>query len=264
MIEKKCLICNKSFIVIDTREHTAKYCSTKCQIESLKGALNCECKICKKRFHIKQSHISKKNGNCCSRECLSKYKKTLMLGKNNHQFGLKGNLNASFIGEKIYKNNHNLIDIFIYIPKHPYANKHGRVLEHRLLVEQNYKQFDFKYFEKIDNEIVLKKSIAIHHIDFDHNNNKIENLMPVTKSEHRIIHNANTIVNRNKITGRIIGVFKQGELLEKPVEVNQQPSSNSNILEGSTTNTRIQTDNAEDSNSDTSALPTKFSGDDIV
>lgn len=49
--------------------------------------------------------------------------------------------------------------------------------------------------------------------------------------------------------------FKQGELLEHPDEDNQQPSLNSNILEGSTTNTRIQTDNAEDSNSDTSALP---------
>lgn len=50
--------------------------------------------------------------------------------------------------------------------------------------------------------------------------------------------------------------LKRGEMLEKPVEVNQQPSLNSNILEGSTTNTRIQTGNAEDSNSDTSALPT--------
>ena len=50
---------------------------------------------------------------------------------------------------------------------------------------------------------------------------------------------------------------KQGELLEKPKmkEVNQQPSLNSNILEGSTTNSRILTSNVEDSNADTSALP---------
>lgn len=48
---------------------------------------------------------------------------------------------------------------------------------------------------------------------------------------------------------------KQGELLESLEADNQQPSLISNNLEGSTTNTRIQTDNAEDGNSDTSALP---------
>jgi group I intron endonuclease len=52
---------------------------------------------------------------------------------------------------------------------------------------------------------------------------------------------------------------KQGELLETPTlerqkEDNQQPSLDSNIFEGSTTNNRVQTDNAEDSNVDTSAL----------
>lgn len=48
---------------------------------------------------------------------------------------------------------------------------------------------------------------------------------------------------------------KQGELLENPEEDNQQPSLSSNTLEGSTTNSRVQTDNAEDSDANTSALP---------
>ena len=48
---------------------------------------------------------------------------------------------------------------------------------------------------------------------------------------------------------------KQGELLEHPEEDNQQPSLTSNSFEGSTTNIRLQTDNAEESNDDTSALP---------
>lgn len=48
---------------------------------------------------------------------------------------------------------------------------------------------------------------------------------------------------------------KQGELLGSLEADNQQPSLISNNLEGSTTNTRIQTDSAEDGNSDTSALP---------
>lgn len=49
--------------------------------------------------------------------------------------------------------------------------------------------------------------------------------------------------------------LKQGELLGHPTnEDNQQPSLDSNVFEGSTTNNRVQTDNAEDSNVDTSTL----------
>lgn len=36
------------------------------------------------------------------------------------------------------------------------------------------------------------------------------------------------------------------------------------LLKGSTTNSRVQTDNAEDSNADTSALPSINTSDDIV
>ena len=46
---------------------------------------------------------------------------------------------------------------------------------------------------------------------------------------------------------------------------NQQPSFDRNIIEGSTTNSRVLTDNAEDSNTNTSALPNiKNISDDIV
>ena len=58
-------------------------------------------------------------------------------------------------------------------------------------------------------------------------------------------------------------VVKQGELLENPEGVNQHPSIYRNIIEGSTTNSRVLTDNAEDGNTDTSALPDSI-GDDIV
>jgi len=53
---------------------------------------------------------------------------------------------------------------------------------------------------------------------------------------------------------------KQGELLENPEvnQDNQQPSLGSNTFEGSTTNSQIQTGNAEDGNTDTSALPFKI------
>lgn len=54
--------------------------------------------------------------------------------------------------------------------------------------------------------------------------------------------------------------LKQGELLENPTlerqkEDNQQPSLSSNTFEGSTTNSQVQTDYAEDGNANKSALP---------
>ena len=59
-------------------------------------------------------------------------------------------------------------------------------------------------------------------------------------------------------------VVKQGELLEHQEVGNQQPSIYRNIIEGSTTNERVLTDNTEDGNFNTSALPDYNIGDDIV
>ena len=77
------------------------------------------------------------------------------------------------------------------------------------------------------------------------------------KSEHRKLHNSTKEIIRDE-KGRIAGVFKQGELLENHSDNdNQQPSNDRNIVEGSTTNSRGLTDNADAGNADTSALPTK-------
>ena len=65
----------------------------------------------------------------------------------------------------------------------------------------------------------------------------------------------NNIIEKYK---RIIGVLKQSELLENLEVDNQQPSKNSNILEGSTTNNRVLASNVVDSNVDTSALLNKI------
>ena len=258
-----CKICGNKFLVPSYRKNTVKYCSKECRNKSLYGNNNCKCLVCEKQFHLKPFSI-KPNGNCCSRECLAKYKRETMSGSNNHQYGLKGDKNASFKGDKICRKNVNLTDVLLYKPQHPSCDASGRVLEHRYKVEINKTLFDDKYFELKNGVYVLKRGIEVHHINHDHNDNRIENLIPFTKSEHRSVHNLNIVFVRDIKTGRITGVFKQGELLEKPEEVDQQPSLNSNILEGSTTNSRIQTDNAADSNANTSALPVIVYGDDIV
>lgn len=259
LIKKICAICGKEFEVPHWREDKAKYCSPECRQESLKGKPNCICEYCGKEFHVKPYHKNKYKHHCCSKECLNKLKEILYKGEGNHQYGLKGDLNASFKGAELLKRNNSIIDIFVYCPDHPYKDKNSRVKKHRLIVEENYERFDYKYFEEVNGRIVLKRTAHVHHINGDHNDNRIENLMPVTMSEHRAIHNKECVIQRDRTTGRITGVFKRGELLENPEVGNQQPSMNSDVLEGSETSSRVQAD----SNTTTSALPDLI-GEDIV
>ena len=104
----------------------------------------------------------------------------------------------------------------IYCPGHPFADKTGRVKKHRLVVEENYILFPLKYFIEINRRYYLLPSTDVHHIDFNHNNNDISNLVPCTKKEHRQYHKS-IIIERDEL-GRIVktAVLKQGELLEQP------------------------------------------------
>ena len=158
------------------------------------------------------------------------------LGEGNHQYGLKGNLNASFKGEEILDTNHKIIDIRVYNPSHPYADKSGRVLKHRLIVEQNHELFDAKFFDIINGIYVLKKEYSVHHKDNNHDNNDVNNLEILTRSEHTSKHNLEKTIIKDPITGRITGVIKREELLENPEVDNQQPSQPLTKLEGSETN----------------------------
>lgn len=234
-----CRECKKEFEDNHSASQYPKdFCSYGCYEKWLRSnrTPNCECAVCGKKMYLKPSRIKRaKNGVTCSKECANKLKATYMKGELNHQYGLKGDKNASFKGIEITEKNNNLVEILVYIPDHPYANKNGRVTKHRLLVEQNYKNFDEKYFEEINGFIVLKRDYYVHHIDGNHSNNDLSNLQIVTRSEHTSIHNKEREIIRDNL-GRITGVVKREELLETPEVVNQQPSQPLTKLEGSETN----------------------------
>ena len=228
-IIKTCEICGKEFKVSKSRYNTAKCCSKKCLSIYQKGKPNTTCPICGKPFHVKPSHKNKhKHVTCCSRECLNIWKQTFYKGKGNHQYGLKGPLNASFKGEEIQNKNIKQIDDLIYMPNHPRASRSGRIRKYIWMVEQNYQLFDPKYFYFDGENYYLKKGIVVHHKDGNHNNNSIENLMPVTIGEHAKIHmemgTYDFLERDSKGRFKKTAVFKQGELLENPEEDNQQPS----------------------------------------
>lgn len=261
-----CKICGKEFEYPHWRKGTALYCSIDCQRQSLHAEDNVVCTVCGKPFHLKPSHIKKRKGTniFCSRKCFAEYKKSSFKAEKNHQYGLKGEKNASFKGVELKKKNNNIVDIRVYAPQHPYKDKQSRVLKHRLIVEQNHTLFNPDYFESINGMIILKPQYQVHHIDGNHDNNDVSNLQVVTKSEHTAIHNKEKLIVRDKL-GRITAVLKQGELLENhKTNDNQQPSLSGNAFEGSTTNSRVQTDNAVDSNADTSALLLGNKNEDIV
>lgn len=147
-------------------------------------------------------------GYYCSRECLAEDKKEKFKGENNHQFGLKGSLNSSFKGEETTKCNHSNIDIYVYKPKHPLANSNGRVLKHRLIVEENYKLFEDYFFDVQGGVPFLKKGYDVHHKDGDHSNNLIENLEILTRSQHTSHHNKQKTIVRDQ-KGRILKLVKK-------------------------------------------------------
>ena len=267
-VEVVCANCGKKELVPPCRAKKYLCCSTKCLGEYRKNhcetGVKCICPICGKEFRLKQSYFNKlKGAPCCSYECSYKLKEQTFCGENNHQYGVIGDKNASFGGKEIMSSYGYILE---YCPGHPKpcdtGNKTTRVRQHRLVIERNYDKFDPKYFEEINGWIVLKDEYDVHHINEIKTDNRLENLQILSKSEHSKLHNWLEKARINKYKS-IIGVLKQGELLENLEVDNQQPSLNSNILEGSETSSRVQMD----SNATTSALLQQIKeivGEDIV
>ena len=103
MFEVKCKTCGKKFNVHPARFHSRInfYCSKKCESIGKVAKPNYKCIVCGKPIHVKPSKIKKsKWGITCSRECLKINKSRHTTGAGNHQYGLKGKLNASFKTDK--------------------------------------------------------------------------------------------------------------------------------------------------------------------
>lgn len=208
-----CIVCDSEFKRYGKQALTAKTCSYKCLGEFNKAEPNTKCSSCGKDFHMKESRKKRHKrtmGYFCSIECSADYRKTYFKGENNHQYGLKGNLNASFKGDIITKVNHNNLDLYKFVGYDYPNNNGGRVLFHRYVVQENYQLFDINFFELICDKYILKSNIDVHHKDNNHNNNDLENLELMTKSEHTSHHNKEKQIIRDS-KGRIkrLQILKQ-------------------------------------------------------
>ena len=153
---------------------------------------NLVCPICGKPFHRKPYAIKIakwKDGMCCSLACNHELRKIKFKGENNHQYGLRGQKNATFLAGKITKKNHRQRDVLVYVGEWHKKAINGRLKEHRYLAEKNHAIFGDEKFEKIGDWYYLKEGYIVHHKDHNHNNNSIDNLIVLTKAEHTRLHN---------------------------------------------------------------------------
>lgn len=252
LVEVVCAECGKHETVFKSRAEYYVCCSKKCSAEYKKKHNTTKvekvCPICGKHFWVKPSQSKRRV--CCSQTCVRKYQSQTRCGENNPNY-------------------------------RAYSIENG-------IKSKSYKRYKEPY-RKIARDILgvknMPKGYDIHHKDANENNHNPENLVALPREVHMLIHRwfGNIMISAlhtGKISREVFfsmcneeqanfykeiidlnilhqEVVKQGELLENPEVDNQQPSIYRNIIEGSTTNSRVLTDNAEDSNANTSALPIK-------
>lgn len=98
------------------------------------------------------------------------------LGRDNPNYGKRGPDSPHFIGIRVIDDDGYFR---VYKPDHPHADKRGRVLEHRLIYEEHYKCCILRY-------------IHVHHVNDNRLDNRIENLMLVTASQHNKLRKPKT------------------------------------------------------------------------
>ena len=201
-MKKHCEYCGKEYETDNITKHRKNVCSHACadMYNKWNKTPNVSCCICGTEFYVKPSRLKRlkyPNKICCSEKCEAVNRSHFMKGKNNHQYGLKGPLNASFVKEKT-------IDcfgyVYVYAPNHPFANKDGRIREHRLIAEQYL--LTESCMVVMNGKCYLDPKYDVHHIDENKMNNDPANLIILSRSRHISLHNELRDQKRDKITGK--------------------------------------------------------------
>lgn len=162
---------------------------------------NVNCVTCGSEFHVKPSRITRTKHKelTCSMQCNYEHRKLTMAGEKNHQYGLKGSKNSSFKSDtRVSSYGYELTRCL----NHPFKNCDNQVFTHRLIAEK-YLLTDDNSVE-INGTMYLKPEYDVHHIDENRLNNNLSNLVVLTKSEHKSLHNKTNPQPRSNVNGRFI------------------------------------------------------------
>lgn len=162
--------------------------------------LNMKCPICGKRFHLKPYSVKKAKIHYCSRECHREAKREYMSGEKNHQYGLKGEKNATYKdGAKMNRYGYRLVQVIGHpfgVGPSDYVLEHRLVAEKYLLTEENSVEIDGKRY--------LRPDFIVHHKNHIRTDNRPENLEIMRKSEHSSMHIKEQFHPRDSKTMRFI------------------------------------------------------------
>lgn len=188
-----CGVCGKPFECKPSRLEGKDFicCSRECSKESRKKEHlpNVKCWSCGVEFWIKESHLAmRKNPEriCCSRDCSKLERSDRFSGSGNHQFGLKGELNASHKTD-IRITNYGYVKI--RCETHPLADEDDYVLFHRVVYEQFLREsHQFDLLVDMEGQLILPRDVLVHHIDGNKLNNSVSNLTTISLEEHTSLH----------------------------------------------------------------------------
>jgi len=155
------MTCKRIFAIYPCEKLIKKYCSMKCRNLSYITSQKMNCEVCKKEFSVIPSKIKRQR--CCGNECWGK---------------IRGNGGRYKDGGYIK----------IKSPGHPYGDHNHYVQEHRLIVEKNLGRY-------------LDPQEVVHHINHIRTDNRIENLMVMSKTEHMSLHKLGQPNFKNKGSG---------------------------------------------------------------
>lgn len=201
-----CEQCGDSYEVIRCRLGRSRFCSRKCSDDSKRAEPNVVCGVCGKSYHIKPWLLMRSKNHYCSVACRSEAMKQNMRGENNHQYGLTGELNASWRSD-LRMTNYGYLTV--RSPNHPFKNSGGFVFLHRLVFEEAIRELDpgSDYLVDVEgySERFLSPDVVIHHKNGNRLDCRFDNLEPMSLGDHTAMHNVNDSYERDSL-GRFVRV----------------------------------------------------------